>query len=269
MPDLFEAEAGSDLQRLAGQTNYNRWKRDFEILADTKGLWGCYTGDEAILQEPNEADYFEPQGVQTRSAEFNISFQLAKYKLALERYQRNAAKNREARGLLVFWIDPALRKKSLSKKTPKEAWEYLEEQYKMDDHRVLELALNGMEALKLADFKTITEYLNQHEVYKADIEEVGSTYDDRQMITKIIRGLPGKYNFCIDLFNESSKRTLPELRSRLIIYESKLHDRMSQKANAPDKKGRGSDRKRSDNKRGLREKCSGCDKWGHTEKECW
>jgi hypothetical protein len=33
------------------------------------------------------------------------------------------------------------------------------------------------------------DYLNQHEMWKLDIEEVNGMYSDNQMILKIIRGL--------------------------------------------------------------------------------
>ena len=38
------------------------------------------------------------------------------------------------------------------------------------------------------------DYLNQHEMWKLDIEEVNGMYSDNQMILKIIRGLTTQYD---------------------------------------------------------------------------
>ena len=48
MSDLFTSEAGVSLQILTGQSNYNKWMRDFKMVANAKGVWKLYSGEEVL-----------------------------------------------------------------------------------------------------------------------------------------------------------------------------------------------------------------------------
>lgn len=109
---LTTQDTGLNLEILKGQENYTRWKRDFKIVAGTKGVWKLYAGEETILQEPDLSQYVSPtpattSGVVTRSASQKqeegdakvqsnlpdyqqMSFQIQRYKLDLVKYHRNA-----------------------------------------------------------------------------------------------------------------------------------------------------------------------------------
>ena len=57
--DLSAGEFGVSLQRLTGQENYNQWLRDFKVIAQLKGVWKFYTGEESILTKPNRDTYLK------------------------------------------------------------------------------------------------------------------------------------------------------------------------------------------------------------------
>lgn len=61
IPDELSAEGtGVALERLTGQKNYLRWCRAFKLVAQCKGIWDLYTGEEGILDKPLKSDYFQP-----------------------------------------------------------------------------------------------------------------------------------------------------------------------------------------------------------------
>lgn len=72
------------------------------------------------------------------------------------------------------------------------------------------------------------EYLNQHELLKLDILDAKGTYDDAQLVSKILRGLSPRYNNFVDqyhLLNDDVK----EMTTKLLTYESKFIERDAEK----------------------------------------
>jgi hypothetical protein len=60
MSDFNHGDVGMKFQTLVGQSNFNRWLRDFKSIADEKGLWGLFIGGDEILKEPLRDAYFRP-----------------------------------------------------------------------------------------------------------------------------------------------------------------------------------------------------------------
>ena len=54
---LSSAGTGVNLQILRGQQNFRRWSRDFQVVAQAKGLWDSITGRDVIYAPPNPKDY--------------------------------------------------------------------------------------------------------------------------------------------------------------------------------------------------------------------
>jgi hypothetical protein len=57
MSDLFTGEAGVSLRILTGQSNYNKWLRDFKMVANAKGVWKLYSREEEVLTAPDRNAY--------------------------------------------------------------------------------------------------------------------------------------------------------------------------------------------------------------------
>ena len=71
----------------------------------------------------------------------------------------------------------------------------------MTNARALDIALSKMGRLKLQDCKSMQEYLNQHELLKLDIIDAKGTFDNGQLVSKILRGLYTRYNNFVDQFH--------------------------------------------------------------------
>ena len=56
----------------------------------------------------------------------------------------------------------------------------------MSNARALDIALTKMGNLKLKDCNSMQEYLNKHELLKLDIVDAKGTFDDAQLISKIL-----------------------------------------------------------------------------------
>lgn len=57
-PTALTAEGtGINLQVLKGPTNYLRWSRDFQVVAQAKGLWDYFNGKAEVIEQPKPSDY--------------------------------------------------------------------------------------------------------------------------------------------------------------------------------------------------------------------
>ena len=272
---------GAQLQVLTGQDNYLPWVRDFKLTATSEGVWEFYQGTEEVLAKPEREDYQIPKSkkkrltadaeiaaaggvpIDTNTLETNIIH----FKLDVDEWKENDRKVRRALTLLPQWVDPAIRGKLQEYKDPKDAWEYLRGQYKMTNARALDIALSKMGRLKLQDCNSMQEYLNQHELLKLDIIDAKGTYDDAQLVSKILRGLTPKYNNFVDqyhLLNDDVNNNVKEMTTKLLTYESKLIER------DVEKKAAKSDKPKGDDRRDDRPTCTykPCGKKGHSEEDC-
>ena len=76
---------------------------------------------------------------------------------------------------------------------------------RMTNTRALDIALSKMSRLRLQDCNSMQEYLNQHEPLKLDIIDAKGTFDDAQLVSKSLPGLPYKYNNFVDQFHLSQR----------------------------------------------------------------
>lgn len=283
MSDFFETD-GASLRVLSGQDNYSAWSRDFKVVATGKGVFKLYTGEMPVLEKPDKDTYLHPSGAVTtrkKSDEFDFAAAVAEYRIDLDEYKDNAKLVREALSLLARWVDPAIRGTIIAFVTPKEAWDFLKDQYKMTDRRALDLLRTRLESTKLSSFKTVTQYLNALQELKLDMTEAGGTLTDEEMVSKILRGLPARYDPFVDSHYQLVDTPglddggLKGLTARLITFEARLQQRQSQKSSTGNNnnktKDTGDDKEQEGGGRRRRVKCSyePCGKWGHEEKNCY
>lgn len=302
--DLSAAGTGVDLQRLTGQVNYLRFKRDFQIVAMTKGVWDVIEGTEPILPKPNRDDYFkitrrssrltatgqsdpstskekakdEKEGADD-TADPLLSIKIQEYRLDLDEYTRNQKNVRHANALIAFWVDSSIRGNLVTCATPKEAWDWLEEQYKMQPERTLHISLNQIERLHLEKCTSVQHFINELEGLRLDIEQSGGTYSNEQMIAKILRSLTSDYDdflnqyyFLQDVPGVSTFK-LKDVTARLLTHESKLQEKAKKgkQVNAARKEADKGGNTQSQSGDKQRPKCTykKCKRWGHTEDNCW
>lgn len=291
MADFFKADSGISLQVLTGQHNYNQWARDFKIVATSKGVFGLYTGDTKILKKPVKQEYLSPGGTgpatRKNTDDFDFSAAVAEYRLDLDEYKDNEKLVREAHSLLAAWVDPAIRGNAMACTDPKSAWDFIKSQYKMTDKRALDLARSNMDATKLSDFNTVTQYLNAIQCFKLDIKDAGGEFDDDAIVSKIIRGLPTRYDTFVDQHYQLVDTDglddggLRGITARLLTFEGRLKQRKDQKDQKELKDKKEQKDKYGQNKnateyvahegdsRKHRDKCINCGKWGHKVDTCW
>lgn len=323
MEDLTANDAGVDLQRLQGPVNYTRWSRDIRLVADVKGVWDLISGAETILSKPDRDDYFQSSRLANaeikrltemseeevnnlstaektkRTKAINnasssskpdkelIQMNIMEFKLDLEEYEKQHKLIRLATALLTYWVDPAIRGKLQKLDGPHDIWMWIASQYKLDDTRAMDMALNEMEKVTLASSKNVQTYLNKLEMLRQDIEDVGGTVTDGQMLSKIIRGLTPQYNSFVEQYHLLQNLAgipridLAGMTTKLLAHESILDERRKNKAIAAvnDDKKKDKDKKKDGKKindgskweHGNGKKCTyeKCGRWGHTEEECF
>jgi len=290
MAELSIKDSGVDLTRLTGQENYHQWIRNFKLIADLKGVWGIISREDDAVTKPVRTDYFASVKIKNESGmahegpqapDEDVSTRMAEYKIDLEEYTRYEKNCRIALSVLAYWVDPSIRGKIQSFKSPHDAFKWIQTQYKMQDVRSLDLALTRLEALHLSQCKSIQEYLNKHEMYRMDVEESGGSYPDDQLLSKIIRGLTHDYAPFVDqyyfLYDTAvfgkDQVDLKAITGRLLTFESKLREKNNNKnvnyANAQAKDNPKRDRRNTGNTN--RPKCEYelCGKWGHSTDRCW
>jgi hypothetical protein len=134
---------------LTGQQNYTRWRRDFRVVAESKGVWNIITGKEKILPKPereiylpNKSKTYNTRASSSKTAtgeeptvdqtdQIMYTTRMTEYKFALKEYDRNEAKVRLASSLIAYWIDQSIRGKVQSFNDLQESWNWIEQQYKM------------------------------------------------------------------------------------------------------------------------------------------
>jgi hypothetical protein len=95
-PSVSRNDADIDIEKLAVQTNFIRWQRDFRIIACSKDYWNLYTGQERLLTKPDR----HPHTTSTCIEEFRLD---------MDMYDKQAKRAREATLFLYKFLDPVLR----------------------------------------------------------------------------------------------------------------------------------------------------------------
>lgn len=291
---------GVNLEILKGQHNFNRWARDFQAVAQAKGVWDAINGSLTVVEPPDWDQYTsgnattvaeedssskkakrksratlgpdEISKLQETTADgkpkstLDLNTRLAFYKFDLDSYEKYEKKTSQALALLVTWVDPIIRGKLQSYTTAYHAFEYLKQQYKMSDVRAQELANNEFENIHMSKCSNVQEYLNHLENARLDITDVGGHCDDAMMSSKIIRGLTEPFYPFVDQYHflrdlETNTFDLGRLTTRLLTYESDLRQRAKPK-NVMAIQG-------NFGRRNSNLKCGTCNKIGHTDDRCW
>lgn len=266
---------------LQGQENYLAWKRDLKFIAEANNVWNILAGEETIQDKPTrptlsgvstqakpakksngkDADLIGSSMEAQTSDHLSVIIQF--YKLDLDEYEKQQKRLRYARGLLSTTINTALRGCIKDEENPQLAMEKLKGLCKMNDARALDMTLGKIEQLKFKG--SVSDFINTLKTLQQDIIDLEGTFSDEQLMSKVVRSLPNRFNRFLDTWNllagtAALPRDLVTLHGHLLGVEAQL---ASEKDKESDAKNKGRERK-------DRQLCEGCNKWGtHNESECW
>lgn len=275
---------GLKVEILKGQVNYGRWHRDLKAAATVKGVWELLEGTVGIHNKPERPTKPElktrgsrddtaaaAQRELFKEAVDNYSLSVTEYKLEMSEYEDNMKLVQTARGLLAATVDPSIRAVVQSKDSPKDALEQITSLCKMQDSRALDIAITGLERLKLSDCNSLTDYFNKAQAFRQDILDLKNPYTEDQLKSKILRGLTPPYNTIVDhlqIMQDNPSMPTADLKttfSMLLAHESKVKERRPKTLKGKEQEG-----DQNGNSKGPRPKCTyaPCKKWGHLEPDC-
>lgn len=269
------------IEILQGQENYLAWKRDLKFIAEANNVWKILTGEEAIQDKPMRPTFsglpaqvksakksigkdvdLSGSGVEAQTSDLSLIIQF--YKLDLDEYEKQQKRFRYARGILSTTINTALRGCIKDEENPHLAMEKLKGLCKMNDARALDMTLGKIEQLKFKG--SVSHLINTLKTLQQDIIDLDGTFSDDQLMSKVVRSLPNRFNRFLDSWNllagtAALPRDLVTLHGHLLGVEAQM---------ASEKEGREYDTRTKGRERKDRQLCEGCSKWGnHNEAECW
>ncbi|KAG9759970.1 hypothetical protein KCU73_g3120, partial [Aureobasidium melanogenum] len=294
------------IEILKGQGNYVRWLRDLKPVAESRNLWSLLSGDEEVLDRPERP--VRPQsatlplrttrssakkaaaansGTATpdedakggatlpiitseayRDAIEDFKLAVSDYRLDLDEYEKQDHRIRQAKGLLAMSVDPAIRSVIADISDPEKAFTEIKSICQMTDTRALGIALSNIEELKFTKNDTVASFLNNIILIQNDINDLGGSYNDQQVIAKVIRSLPASFSTFVSHWNmfagtPSLPNTVKELYSQLLSAEAQ----QPQRGRGTEPRGKNG-RTPSDKPANRLLPC--CGKTGtHKQEDCW
>lgn len=256
-------------------------------------------GPEDVLNIIETATTQQARGV-------DFSGRMTLYKFNLDEYDKSRRVMASALALLMTWVHPSLRSQLESFTDPKQAYDHLVARYSVTDARAREMAEDKFNSFVINHFGSAQDYVNAVENAAADIMEAGGHCDDAMIISKVLRGLSNhpiyrdfatQYHLLRDIDARFEEKD--HVITQLLTFESsRAGDSGLRRNGSPygraHRNGRGNgysdrngytdrgnyldrngysernryyDRPHSPQK--LRDKCTACGVWGHTEQNCW
>jgi hypothetical protein len=230
---LTNESVEAQVEILQGQENYLAWKRDLKFIAEANDVWKILNGEETIHDKPLRptlSDFQASSRTATRSSaaeqtNVDVGLVIQFYKLDLDEYEKQQKRIRYARGLLSTTINAALRGCIKDEESPHLALGMLKGLCKMNDARALDLTLGKIEQLKYK--ASVSEFINTLKTYQQDILDLNGTFSDEQIMSKVVRSLPNRFNRFLDTWNilagtPALPRDLVTLHGHLLGIEVQL-----------------------------------------------
>ncbi|KFY25558.1 hypothetical protein V493_04586 [Pseudogymnoascus sp. VKM F-4281 (FW-2241)] len=302
-----------DGRKLKGKTNFVGWKREFERAAKANDILEYLTGEEVVPPKPQKEDYF----VKSIEAETRRPFRAKKtaqnftpstddddetadvqammstnnslrWHIDSDEHKTAKAKMKLAGKLLDSWVSDGIKIEVEDCADAKDAYDFIKKRYAVTMERARDGLLNQLNALKLDDCLTMTEYTNGVRQIKADLKTVKYDMTDDMLATALLHGLPPNFRDFKEKYDwiRSTKPDDPPdldyLYERLHVEEAK-QTRMKEERRVKEKvrketggnnSGGGSaynGRLKTNREDRSHLKCTypGCGKTGHTEESCW
>ena len=139
---------------------------------------------------------------------------------------------------------------------PNDVWKILADYYRMNDQLALEIVLSKMENLKLDDYKSMQDYVNQATMLQADVRSTGDDFTNSALVAKILRGLTPRYRPLRQIIhlNSDVQTNLYATITKLLTFEAET--------------AKDDAKKKVQKKKNVTCSYDPCGKLGHTENEC-
>jgi hypothetical protein len=195
-PSVSHDEDGISIAKLAVKTNFNRWQRDFRVVACSKDYWNLYTGREQLLTKPDRHLYMMSKRTQDLDKAikhtYTASTLIEEFRLDLDLYNEQAKRAREATLFLYKFLDP-VRRSTLGRSffgDPKTAFDAVAAQFEVSDIKsALGYAYGRIARVRLSDLGTMSKYCGELLLSSQDIKDLGGEYSDEQLKEQIVTGL--------------------------------------------------------------------------------
>lgn len=206
-----------DFPRLVGMVNYVRWKREFRLIAMTKGLWTIFQATEPVVERPKLL----------KTAFLDSGYELKEFELrhaASEKYQTRVM---QARTLLAGSINASVRSLILGGyESPSEAWTKIARY--CTPHRLHQSNLLHYRrcCLKFSDAQC---WINEHLQLREDFKEINATKhieEDSVLLKRLVVGLPNEYLVVKEGYDRVMQKgrtwTLGNMHADILAFEIRL-----------------------------------------------
>ena len=256
-------EQASQVTKLRGSSNWSLWKFQVLINAESRHIDGHLLGTK-VKPELNDKSNAQQQ----------------------KEFETWKTTDSKAKELIVSRLEDEPMVHILSCQTAAEMWARLLSVYELKSETSIHLL---HESFFNYQFKNqgVAAHISGIVDIVTKLRSLGETISDKQIITKILMSLPSHLNYFISSWEslDSSKQSINELTSRLIIEEQRLNSRESSGSNShaltsqstyecvfcgknhPSHKCFKNPARKSENNVNNN-KCEYCKKFGHVKKDC-
>lgn len=210
----------------------------------------------------------EPQADEKAEQVADPARSLLRWQAAYKRWETSKAKARLAIRLILKSVSEPIAIELEDMTNPTEMFTHARETYGLTDEGARAQTLEKIAKLKLSDCSSVTEYFNKHRELKYDLIRAKFTsYDDSQMITNVLKGLPRTYNNFQKMWewkraeDPHSDPNITFFAERLLMEEENIkQNRRNQN---------GPQANQSSTPKADKPTCTTCGKPNHTEEKCW
>lgn len=210
--------ADYEITTLESSLGYPRWARELRRVTTRQGLWEYFTGEFELKAQPDWKDDTKyPDTVEGCAL---LEQDHDDYKVQKEGIRRAWAILRSTVGITVG-------RTTYDYSTPAEAFKAMTDRYKDTDYNIRKLSYNRMEAMRLSSNQTMCNFIYEIQSCAQDIIDAGGSYSDEQIIFKIGRSLPKRYDSFVMHHIESVEKPpkFNVIADRLVALERKFLER--------------------------------------------
>ena len=259
---------GINIPTLQSTSNFSSWSRTFEGIARQQNLWGYFSGDETIQNEPKKPT---KPGKKEIEADPDVWKELmTQFKDDRDEWRYQKAEVAKALGLLTQCVSDSYHQQlfALGNK-PKEAWNFIKSQFSQPECQLLISAYDTFFSVYL-NKKNMVQYIDELKQAQQDIQAAKGQCPDSMVIARIGKTLPKEYNDWVVKNIKIAKEmpALTDLTASLLATESLVKSSQGPKSNRPSKAKDGKDKTEEDDNR---PKCTqpDCGRTGHTADRCY